>query len=106
MAWGAKGAFLSLNSEEVDQFPVTQRAIRRSVGHECLPRVRSRHSGGDWLSPLCAPLADQGSVRWRSLLDSECQVILRSDLNAVRISSTNCFGCSQAAKCVPLWNLL
>jgi hypothetical protein len=31
---------------------------------------------------------------------------LRSDLNAARISSTNSFGCSQAAKCVPLGKLL
>src|SRR4029077_1641892 len=30
----------------------------------------------------------------------------RSGLNAARISSTNSFGCSQAAKCVPLSSLL
>src|SRR5207302_9560701 len=37
---------------------------------------------------------------------SKCQVALRSGLNAARISSTNSFGCSQAAKCVPLGNVL
>jgi len=48
----------------------------------------------------------RSTIDCSSTLVGSRQIDLRSGLNAARISSTNSFGCSQAAKCVPLGNLL
>jgi hypothetical protein len=57
-------------------------------------------------SQIDVPGHTEDGARCMRAPSSKCQVALRNDLNAARISSTNSFGCSQAAKCVPFGKLL